>query len=192
MRAVKQRILALILLACFSLLIVALFIITENYDVALWLKPLFLIAISGFCFGIAGSYLESRKLISAGLIIENQIMFIQAAKIEQISKGKLFSRGKHKSIDVFISCFGILLDTRVIPFNQNGIRLISIELSNDFISLSFQKNKTIFQTKVLHKWMDAKELAAIAEKFRYETGIVPEIQKQRGYPSNQDMEDQDV
>lgn len=58
-----------------------------------------------------------KKLLAAQLIIENQIIHIQSAVIAD----KAFDEGEYENvggIEVFVSNFGILLDSRVIKFNQ--------------------------------------------------------------------------
>ncbi|HNU80982.1 MAG TPA: hypothetical protein PKG58_09560, partial [Bacillota bacterium] len=59
---------------------------------------------------------EYRRYAFARLIIENKIIHIEAAETESESK-------MNKSIEIFVSCFGILLDSKIIKFNTEGISL---------------------------------------------------------------------
>lgn len=80
-------------------------------------------------------------------------------------------------IEVFVSYFGILLDSRVIKFNQEGTFLKAVEIGRDYISLTYGTDKRVQSTRLLHAAIDDKEVDRIAEKFRHETGIVPVITK---------------
>ncbi len=108
---------------------------------------------------------ECRKLRIAKLIAENQILHIRAAVI---SDGV-------DDIDVFVSYFGILLESRVIKFNQEGTFLKAVEIGPDYISLTYGTDKRVQSTRLLHAAIDDEEVERIAERFRHETGIVPVI-----------------
>jgi len=121
--------------------------------------------------------IEYRKLKMAQLIVENHILHIRPAVIsgsdDQESQGE-----DADNIEVFVSYFGILLDTRVIKFNQAGIRLQGVEIGHDFVSLTYGTEKRVQSTRLLRPPFDAAELGGIVERFRYETGIAPVIVKQ--------------
>ena len=109
-------------------------------------------------------YIRIRKKISdAKLIIENQIIHIKPAIISG------------DSLDVYVSCFGILLDSKIIKFNQEGVSLKEVELGRDFIYLTYGTNKKIQSIKLLHGLTEKKDLDEIARKFLYETGIKARI-----------------
>jgi len=110
---------------------------------------------------------ECRRLRIAQLIAENQILHIRTAVI---------SNGAD-DIDVFVSYFGILLDSRVIKFNQEGAFLKAVEIGRDYISLTYGTDKRVQSTRLLHAAIDDEEVERIAERFRHETGIVPVITK---------------
>ncbi|AEE95506.1 hypothetical protein [Mahella australiensis] len=114
------------------------------------------------------SIIEYRRLQAARLIIDNQILYICQAKI--IAKNR-----KEKSIDVYISCFGILLDFRLIRFNQNNVYLKSVEISNDFIYLAYGRDDRSQTIQLLHSPIGEGELADVMERFQYETGIIPKM-----------------
>lgn len=108
-----------------------------------------------------------RKLRIARLIAENQILHIRTAVVSDGAD----------DIEVFVSYFGILLDSRVIKFNQEGTFLKAVEIGRDYISLTYGTDKRVQSTRLLHAAIDDKEVDRIAEKFRHETGIVPVITK---------------
>lgn len=117
---------------------------------------------------------EYGRLKTALLIVENQILHIRPAVIDAAET----EDSAASSIEVFISCFGILLDSRIIKFNQDGIRLKAVEFRRDFISLTYGTDKRVQNTRLIHAAIDSGELVEIMEKFRYETGITPVITKQ--------------
>lgn len=123
----------------------------------------------------AFSVREYKSLKVARLIIENQILHIRPAVIDAKETGKETEISPVESIEVFISCFGILLGSRIIKFNQDGINLKAVEIGRNFIFLTYGTDKKTQTTRLLHAEIDSRELVEIVEKFRYETGIVPTI-----------------
>lgn len=123
----------------------------------------------------AFSVREYKSLKAARLIIENQILHIQPAVIGVKELGKETEISPGETIEFFISCFGILLDSRIIKFNQDGINLKAVEIGRNFISMTYGTDKKTQTTRLLHAEIDSGELVEIVEKFRYETGIVPTI-----------------
>jgi hypothetical protein len=109
----------------------------------------------------------------AKLIIENKIMHIEAAKINQISGDTGFNAMGVEGLEVYISCFGILLGSKVIKFNMDGINLKKVEIGNDFIFLVYGKDKKNQSIRLLHKAIEKSELLSIIDLFRHETGITP-------------------
>lgn len=116
-----------------------------------------------------------KRIADARLIIENQILHIQPAIIYR-QGGKKAGHFSCDSIEVFVSCFGILLESKIIKFNQDGIRLKGVELSRDFIYLTYGTTKKLQSIKLLHAAIDESQLAEISRKFRYETGVEAMIQ----------------
>jgi hypothetical protein len=117
---------------------------------------------------------EYKKLKTARLIVENQILHIRPAVISSRA-GDGTKPEDVKNIEVFVSYFGILLDSKIIKFNQDGIRLKAVEIGCDFISLTYGTNKRVQNTRLLRAAIDTGELEKIVEQFRYETGIEPVI-----------------
>lgn len=119
--------------------------------------------------------LKYDKYKKAGLIIENRIMHIEAVKIMDCVTGRSGASRGVSGIDVYISCFGILLNTRVIKFNLGGIRLKSVEMGRESICLVYGTEKRLQKTRILHEKIRDQEMQYIMEKFRHETGILPVI-----------------
>lgn len=115
---------------------------------------------------------EYGRLRAARLIFENHILHIRTAVIDD-DAGDAAKPGKAESIEVFVSYFGILLDSRIVKFNQDGILLKAVEIGPDFISLTYGTDKGTRITRLLHAEIRQGELESIVERFRYETGIVP-------------------
>ncbi|CQR74100.1 hypothetical protein SOV_22190 [Sporomusa ovata DSM 2662] len=117
---------------------------------------------------------EYKKLRIAELIIENQILHIQSAII---GAGVCGPDGASSTggIEVFISCFGILLDSKIIKFNLDGIYLKGVEIGREYMCLIYGTKFSTQKTRILYMAPDSRELKRIVEKFRYETGVVPVI-----------------
>ncbi len=115
-----------------------------------------------------------KNFIVAEVIIENQILHIMSAYplvAGSYEKTSSFS----DSIEIYISNFGILLDSKIVKYNQGGDQLKAVEIGRYYISLTygtFEHTKTMW---LLHAEFDSGELKKITERFRFETGIIPEI-----------------
>lgn len=98
---------------------------------------------------------QFRKLKVAGIILDNQILQIRS--------------------DAFISCFGVLLHSKVIKFNQEGIKLFNVEIRKDSIRIRYGRDKDEETLTLPCDGFDEKTLNEISQRFRYETGITPKI-----------------
>lgn len=124
---------------------------------------------------VAGFWLRGlSKLKIARLIAENPILHIITAVISDISV-EAAQQSNTESSGAIVSYFGILMDERIIKFNQGDIRLRAVEIGGDFISFTYGTKKRIQNIRLLRPTIDSAELEKIAEKFRYETGITPII-----------------
>lgn len=135
-------------------------------------RILLIIIIAAALMAAGLSIREYRRFKAARLIIENKILHIQPAVIDAGNPDKGGRNLPGGSIEVYISCFGILLDSRIIKFNRDGIRLIAVELEEDYISLTYGTDKRTENIRLLRAAADSGEIKEIAEKFRYETGVV--------------------
>ena len=141
-------------------------------EIQSWMLLTVTVVASGF---MAGLWMrEYKRLKTAWLIVENQILHICPAVISDRASDAAKPEDA-ENIEVFISYFGILLDSKIIKFNQDGILLKAVEIGRDFISLTYGTDKRIQNTRLLRAVIDNGELEKIVEKFRYETGIVPVI-----------------
>lgn len=117
---------------------------------------------------------ENYKFKIAKLIEENKILKISPAVISE-KTGKGMNTKTSKGIEVLVSYFGIVLDTKIIKFNQEHIQLQTVELQKDFISLTYGTDQWIQNIRLICSILDKEELTKLSEKFEYETGIKPTI-----------------
>jgi hypothetical protein len=120
-------------------------------------------------------FIMNQRLTAARLIVENQILHIQPA-VECVRDSTKESEAEScETVEMFVSCFGILLGSKVIKFNQEGIRLKAVEIGRDYLSLDYGRDTDIRSIKLIHSRPGSDVLEGIIEKFRYETGITPTI-----------------
>ena len=118
--------------------------------------------------------LSCRQVISAKLIIDNRIMHIKSAQIlDQGASTQHIKKSGSEDIEVFISCFGILMDTKIIKFNLDGVLLKEVQLSDRYIILGYGRDITEKKIRILHETLTIYEMIRIIESFRYETGVTP-------------------
>lgn len=117
----------------------------------------------------------SRAIKAAQLIIENQILHTEPVIFKKQSQKKSVQYLPGNSIEVFISCFGILLGAKIIIFNQSEVRLRTVELGRYYITLTYGTDRKIRKAKVLHSEIRNEQLIDIIRKFQYETGITPTV-----------------
>ncbi len=114
-----------------------------------------------------------KSLRAAELIIENQILQIRPVLTDTEGCGQ--AAEPPAGMQVFISCFGILVGSEIITFNQGGAQLKAVEIGCDSISFVYGMGERIQKTHLLRPAIDSEELAGIVERFRYETGVIPTI-----------------
>ena len=120
-------------------------------------------------------FIMNQRLTAARLIVENQILHIQPAVLRKRDSMKENEAESYETVEMFVSCFGILLGSKVIKFNQEDIRLKAVEIGRDYLSLDYGRDTDISNIRLIHSRPDSAVLADIIEKFRYETGITPTI-----------------
>ncbi len=121
--------------------------------------------------GLLASRVKELKI--ARLIVENAILNLcTASTIELPSEGR---RRQIQNSEVIVSYFGVLLNDRVIKFNQEGIRLRAMEIGPDHISFSYGLGQKVGVIRILRPPLDPATLEEISEKFRYETGVAPTL-----------------
>lgn len=139
----------------------------------MWGLFILLVLISGLLIILLMREFEIYR--TAKLIIENKILNIEAAEIIKKNNDSCENILQIEGLEVFISCFGILLGSRVIKFNIDGISLKKVEIGKDLICLIYGNKKNIQNTRLIHGIIEENELHDIVERFRYETGITPSI-----------------
>lgn len=117
----------------------------------------------------------SKKLKDARLIVENQILHIQPAVFREPSNRNESGIQPCETVEMFVSGFGILLGSKIIKFNREGIRLKAVEIGQDYLSIDYVTDAEARNIRLLHARPDSSTLAGIIEKFRYETGILPVV-----------------
>jgi len=114
---------------------------------------------------------EYSRFIAARLIMENQIMLIRPVVIRRTgNKGELSSP---YCMEVFVSCFGVCLDSKVIVFNQGTVRLLAVEVGQSHIVITYGTDKEQYELMLLCNTLDQAAFEEVSRKFYYETGIMP-------------------
>lgn len=174
MKAIRQRTYILALAAGIGMVVSALILACSRLAAEVQTQMLLIVSLPASACMAALWAREHRKLKVAQLIVENQMLSIRTATICD-NAGDSPGPGDTEGIEAFVSCFGILLDSRVIKFNQEGIFLKTVEIGSDSISFTYGTNKYVQRTRLLHAAIDDKEVERTAERFRHETGIIPVI-----------------
>lgn len=129
-------------------------------------KTIFILFALAFVAMLCLFFMECKKYNKAKLIIDNEILNIEAVEFGCSSKD---------SVEFIISCFGILLGEKIIMFNIDGVKLKEISITKDTLNIIYGKENKTKSIRLLHKISDKKQLDKILEKFHYETGIIPNI-----------------
>ena len=129
-----------------------------------------IIIVSVILFGFSKRELGKLKIVR--LIAENPILHINTAVINDLT-GEASYPEDTEYTEMIVSYFGILLDEKIIKFNQDGIWLRAVEIGNDFISFTYGTEKRSQKIRLLRPTLDEATIAEISKKFRYETGITP-------------------
>jgi hypothetical protein len=175
MKMILQRLAVLTFLSSMGLLF-SLMLITKSFVIyKIDMHIIFVLSLLVSNLLVVTLIYEYGVYSTAKLIVDNKIMHIEAAEIQQKSNDAASKTFGVEDLEVFISCFGILLGSRVIKFNIDGINLKKIEIGNDFIHIIYSSNNRIQIIKLIHSVIGKEELQSIAERFRYETGITPTI-----------------
>ena len=114
---------------------------------------------------------ECKRLKNFQLIADNSILHITSAQLFKTEDISL----QNKGMEIFISCFGILLDSKIIKFNIDGIQLKNIEIDNIYISFEYGTKNYTQKIKILHEAIGEQELNNIVKMFYFETGVAAKI-----------------
>lgn len=112
---------------------------------------------------------ELSRYRMAKIIRENSILYIKSAA-EELPDGKAGA-----GLDILVSCFGVLLGDKVLPFNMDGIELNKVTIGTRFIKLSYCGRGKSGSVRLLHGGISNEYKKDISKKLSYETGILPEI-----------------
>ncbi len=172
MQGIRRRMRILMAATGIGVITSVLMLIRDGVVLTLEAEILLVFAVPATMFLAVLSIREYKKLKTAELIIENRILHIQPAVIEAGDSSRPLSAGV---IEVYISGFGMLLDSTVIKFNLDGVCLKGVEIGRECLCLAYGTNLNTQKARILHGAIEGREMQAIVEKFRFETGIVPII-----------------
>jgi len=122
--------------------------------------------------------IETRKKLSAArAIVDSAVIHIQPAEIvAESAEEKKAAERLRGNFGIYVSSFGILIGSKVIRFNQNGIWLRKVEIGPDYIAFAYgEKDGELQNIRLLYSKPGEDELAKIIENFRKDTGVVPVI-----------------
>lgn len=163
MSTIRKRIWILETAICFWVLI--LFFLLQK--VSLSYEHMIIFGISEVAVTILLIFLLMKKFRiykDAKLIVENTIIRIPSV---------LIGEDYTENIEIYISCFGILIDSKVIKYNVGNIKLKGIEINTEYICLNFGRDEKIQKTCILHGSISEEEQQQISKRFHRETGIMP-------------------
>jgi len=160
-------------------LLASVIILAVAAAIVLFLQPLYWMAYTPVIMAMglvmllyyssAHKYFKSAQLIVENAIITIQPVVLYAPSVKDVTR-------LHDNSRVYISCFGIMLGTKTITFNQNGIWLRRVEIGHNYISLDYGAGSDTPETiRLLYPRPHGNELAGIIDKFCKETGITPVI-----------------
>ena len=172
MQAIRRKMCFLVAATGIGFITSMLMLIRDGAVLTLHLEILLAFAVPATVFLAVLSIRKYKELKTAELIADNRILHVRPAVVGPDGSGRPSPSG---SMEVFVSGFGMLLDSKVIKFNMNGIRLKGVEIGSEYLSLDYGTDRGTQKTRILHAAMDSREMRDMAEKFRFETGIVPVI-----------------
>lgn len=105
-----------------------------------------------------------RSLSLAKLILDNQILHVSTVDFDGVAMPRL---------EVVVSVFGILMEDKVIPFNQDGIRLFSLIIAHNSMDIIYGTDVSSHEINLSFQNISEDLLKGIVDKFSFETGVVP-------------------
>ncbi len=166
MKVIKNKILFLICLIILVIVVIAEVFIEKRDYIIISIKYIFTFSLLILIATLILLIFEYKKMIIAKLITENKIFDIEVVKIH---------KGTPKTIVYTVSCFEILLDSKIIKYNIDRIELLNIKISRNIISFIYGKDAKFTKLKILHGIKDEKRIKEIVNRFKYELGINPII-----------------
>lgn len=161
MKAIRNALLLYVVSALLSMMI--------SVFILLWLPGHFAISFAFFIavvFFVVLAFQQSARLRAARLITENELL--QTCFVAYVNADDRLV--PDAGLEALVSCFGVLLGSRVIRFNMKDNRLWRVEIAKDSITLVYGPKTAIRQLILLHANMSLLESQALAQQFRFETG----------------------
>lgn len=115
---------------------------------------------------------NSRKLSSARLITENRMIDICPATVCMAGTGEGATR---QAVECVLSPFGLLVENKIYKFGRDGVRLHSVDIGDRHITVCFSNEDRRWTARLLYGPLDKEDLAQLAKKMEYETGITPSL-----------------
>ena len=133
-------------------------------------------ALMALTFAIVLFFKMRKKLVTAKAIVDSAVICIQPAVVFGRTEEEKDEEGLRENFGIYVSCFGILLGTKIIRFNQDGIWLKSVEIGQDYISFGYgARGEELHNIRLLYSKPGEDVLARIIENFRKETGVIPTV-----------------
>jgi hypothetical protein len=130
----------------------------------------------GLTLAIVLFFTTRKKLMAAKAIMDSAVICIQPAVVCGQPEADKEEEELSENFGIFVSCFGILLGSKIIRFNQDGIWLKTVEIGQDYISFGYgARGEELHIIRLLYSRPGEGALARIIENFRKETGVVPVI-----------------
>ena len=118
---------------------------------------------------------EIKQYRMVKLILDNVILFIQSASVEENTIDCGYNGLPVDGLGIYISCFGILMDSKIIKFNIDDISLKSVKINQRYLYIIFGNDNKISQIRIIYGDMNKEEIQNFIERFNFETGITPVI-----------------
>lgn len=116
--------------------------------------------------------LRASKIYQATrLICENPILNVGVASVVETGGDNT----AESLMNVVISGFGILINGKPYTFGHDGIKLTSVAIDRESISLSFGDVEKKYSVRLLHGLADKADIDKLKERLRYETGVIAHV-----------------
>lgn len=133
------------------------------YRSLITLLPLLFLAA---CIFIGLGVWKTILLKAARLITENGLFQISPVMLTGADR----SPASDPETEIVVSCFGVLINSRVVRFNRRENRLWRVEIGRDSLKLFYGAQNDQKQMTLIHEPIDTDTARRLAERFRIETG----------------------
>ena len=116
---------------------------------------------------------QSHLLKVAGLICDNSIVTVPAALVSTST-----SQMKQDVDETIVSTLGVLLGNRMYRWGQDGVRgvrLLAVELSQEWMHLTFGDKAETMYVDLLHGLTKREEILAVTSKLLFKTGVEADV-----------------